>query len=122
MSQKEAAIEFLRMAAAGDVAEAYARHVAPEFKHHNPYFAHDRQSLLDAMSESAATEPNKSFEVMRVIEDADTVAVHSRLSRASANAQYAVVHILRFSDGKIVEMWDIVQEVPADAPNAIGMF
>ena len=122
MSNKKSATEFLTMAAAGDVAEAYARHVAPRFKHHNPYFAHDRQSLLDAMSASAAAEPNKSFEVMRAIEDADTVAVHSRLTRVSANAQYAVVHILKFSEGKIVEMWDIVQEVPADSPNAIGMF
>jgi predicted SnoaL-like aldol condensation-catalyzing enzyme len=122
MPHKQIAIEFLTMAARGDVAEAYARHVATEFTHHNPYFAHDRQSLLDAMSASAATEPNKSFEVMRVIEDADTVAVHSRLTRASANLQYAVVHILKFDGDKIAEMWDIVQEVPAESPNAIGMF
>ncbi len=122
MPNKQIAIEFLTMAAAGEVAEAYARHVAPQFTHHNPHFAHDRQSLLDAMAASAEAEPNKSFEVMRVLEDADTVAVHSRLTRVSANAQYAVVHLLKFSDGKIVEMWDIVQEVPADSPNAIGMF
>jgi predicted SnoaL-like aldol condensation-catalyzing enzyme len=122
MSHKQTATEFLTMAAGGDVAEAYARHVAVEFTHHNPHFAHDRQSLLDAMSDSAATEPNKSFDVMRVIEDADTVAVHSRLTRAGANLQYAVVHILRFNGGKIVEMWDIVQEIPTESPNAIGMF
>ena len=122
MPHKEAAIEFLTMAAAGNVAEAYARHVARHFKHHNPYFAEDRQSLLDAMAASAEAEPNKSFEVMQVIEDADTVAAHSRLTRASANIQYSVVHILKFNDGKIVEMWDIVQEVPPESPNAIGMF
>ena len=105
-----------------DVAEAYAWHVAPDFKHHNPYFAHDRQSLLDAMSASAAAAPNKSFEVMQAIEDTDTVAVFSRLTRVSADARYAVVHILKFDHGKIVEMWDIVQEVPSDSPNTIGMF
>jgi predicted SnoaL-like aldol condensation-catalyzing enzyme len=122
MSNKAAAIEFLTLAAAGDVDEAYARHVAADFRHHNPHFAHDRQSLLDAMAQSAAAEPNKSFEVIRAIEEGDTVAVHSRLTRVSANAQYAVVHILRFSGGRIVEMWDVVQEAPADSPNAIGMF
>ena len=122
MSNKTTAIEFLTLAAAGGVDDAYARHVAPEFIHHNPYFAHDRQSLLDAMSASAATEPNKSFEVMQAIEDADTVAVFSRLTRVEADARYAVVHILKFKAGKIVEMWDIVQEVPAESPNAIGMF
>lgn len=122
MPNKPAAIEFLQMAAAGDVAEAYARHVAPDFKHHNPHFAQDRQSLLDAMAQSAATEPDKSFEVIRALEEADTVAVHSRLTRAGADARYAVVHILRFSGGKIVEMWDVVQETPVESPNAIGMF
>ena len=122
MSNKATAIEFLTLAATGDVDNAYARHVAPEFIHHNPYFAHDRQSLLDAMSASAATEPNKSFKVMQAIEDTDTVAVFSRLTRVEADARYAVVHILKFKAGKIVEMWDIVQEVPTDSPNAIGMF
>ena len=46
----------------------------------------------------------------------------SRLTRVSANAQYAVVHILKFDHGKIVEIWDIVQEVSTDSPNTIGMF
>ena len=122
MSNKAAAIEFLKMAAAGDVVDAFSRHVAPEFKHHNPHFADDRQSLLDAMSQSAAAEPNKSFEIIQAIEEADTVAVHSRLTRVGAGARYAVVHILKFSRGKIVEMWDIIQEVPADSRNATGMF
>lgn len=122
MSNKAVATEFLKMAAAGDVADAFARHVAPEFKHHNPHFADDRQSLLDAMSQSAAAEPNKSFEIIQAIEEADTVAVHSRLTRVGAAAPYAVVHILKFHGGKIVEMWDIVQEAPADSPNATGMF
>ncbi len=122
MSNKIAAIEFLKLAAAGDVAEAYARHVAADFAHHNPHFAQDRQTLLDAMAQSAAAEPNRSFDVLQAIEEADRVAVFSRLTRASAGAEFAVVHILRFSAGRIVEMWDVVQAVPAESPNAIGMF
>jgi predicted SnoaL-like aldol condensation-catalyzing enzyme len=34
----------------------------------------------------------------------------------------AVVHILRFEGGKIVEMWDVGQEIPKDSPNALGVF
>ncbi|MFD0739784.1 nuclear transport factor 2 family protein [Lysobacter koreensis] len=123
MANKATAIEYLRMAAAGEVREAHARHVAPGFTHHNPGFAHHRPSLLDAMVQSAATARNQSFEVLQAIEDADTVAIHSRLTRAGADLRYAVVHILKFDgDGKIVEMWDVVQEVPAQSPNARGMF
>lgn len=118
----QAAIEFLSMAAAGDVRAAFERHVAASFRHHNPHFAGDRQSLLAAMEASAAAEPNKAFRVVRAIEEADTVAVFSQLRRAGAGQEYAVVHILRFEDGRIAELWDIVQEVPADAVNALGMF
>lgn len=118
---KQAAIEFLTLAAAGDVRAAFGRHVAASFRHHNPHFAGDRDALLLAMEESAAAEPNKSLHVVRAIEEADTVAVFSRLARA-AGVEYAVVHILRFEHGKIAELWDIVQEVPRHPANANGMF
>lgn len=116
------AIEFLRMCARGDVREAYARHVADGFIHHNAWFPADRQSLLDAMEASAQAEPDKVFEVMQVVEGGSRVAVLSRLRRPAADAEYAVVHILRFEAGKVVEMWDVGQEVPKDSPNARGMF
>ena len=58
MSNTAAAVEFLKMVAGGDVLDAFSRHVAQHFTHHNPCLAHARQSLLDAMSQSAAAEPN----------------------------------------------------------------
>ncbi|MEK6867993.1 MAG: hypothetical protein AABX98_04170 [Nanoarchaeota archaeon] len=33
-----------------------------------------------------------------------------------------VLHIFRFSHGKVVEMWDLGQEVPEYSPNTNGMF
>ena len=118
----EIATEFFAMAASGRVREAFEHHVADVFTHHNPYFPSDREWLLVAMEQSAATEPNKSFTVKQVIESGDRVAVLSHLQRAHTDQQYAVVHILRLADSRIVEMWDIAQEVPADSPNALGMF
>ena len=56
-------------------------------------------------------------EIKQVIEDADRVAVYSHLKRAQG-AKYAVVHILRFAGDKIVELWDVGQEVPEDSLNA----
>ena len=116
------AIDFLTQAAAGNVRDAYARHVAPGFIHHNAYFPGDRESLLVAMEQSAASEPNKSFSVKQVVAGGDRVAVLSHLQRAQTGQEYAVVHILRFEDSKIAEMWDLGQEIPKDSPNALGMF
>lgn len=117
-----AAVQFLRMCAMGQVREAYARHVAADFIHHNPWFPGDRQSLLEAMEDSARQSPNKAFEPVQVIEGDGRVAVFSRLERAEGQTGYAVVHILRFQAGKVVEMWDVAQEIPAQSPNANGMF
>ena len=49
-------------------------------------------------------------------------AVLSHLKRASVEVEYAVVHIARIVDGKIVELWDLGQEIPKDSSNANGMF
>lgn len=121
-SKTDIAVEFLSLCASGKVREGYDRHVAANFRHHNAYFPGDRDSLLTAMEQSAQSEPNKSFTVRQTIESADRVAVLSHLRRQQAELEYAVVHILRFEDGKIVEMWDVGQEIPRDSPNQLGMF
>lgn len=122
MGNADIAIGFLRMCARGEVRVAYERHVAAGFVHHNAWFPGDRESLLLAMEKSAAAEPNKAFEPKQVVDGGDRVAVLSRVARAEAGVEIAVVHILRFEGGKIVEMWDVGQEIPADSPNALGMF
>ncbi|MBA4388632.1 MAG: polyketide cyclase [Verrucomicrobia bacterium] len=117
----EAAAGFLRMVALGEVRAAYDKFVGDHFRHHNPYFQSDRQSLLLAMQQSAEREPNKSFVVQRIVASGDHVVVHSRLTRQDGS-EYAVVHICRFEHGKIVELWDLAQAVPGDSPNELGMF
>ncbi len=113
---------FLALASSGKVREAFERHVAEGFTHHNPWFAGDRESLLVAMEQSAASEPNKAFIVKQVIAAGDRVAVLSHLQREQAGQEYAVVHMFRFEGERIAEMWDLAQEIPHDSPNALGMF
>ena len=122
MNNRDIATSFLQMCSRGDVREAYERYVSADFVHHNAWFPGDRESLLRAMEQSATAEPNKSFEVKQVIDGGDRVAVLSHLKRAGADLEYAVVHIARFADGRIVELWDLGQEIPKDSPNALGMF
>lgn len=117
----EIATQFLCMAAQGDVQTAYDRFVAETFRHHNPYFPADRGSLLRAMQESSAREPNRSFSVKHVVASGDHVAVYSHLVRENG-AEYAVAHLCRLDEGKIVELWDLAQALPGDSPNELGMF
>ncbi len=121
-SHKQSAIEFLRLVAAGKVQDAYDKYVGSSFRHHNAYFGGDAGSLKAAMQENAIKNPNKAFEVQRALQDGDLVAVHSRVKQNPSDLGFAVVHILRFEGGRIAEMWDVGQPVPAQSPNVHGMF
>lgn len=122
MDAKHAAVEFLEMVASGDVREAYRRHVGPSFRHHNPYFRGDADALMAAMEENAAAKPDKVLEVQQTIGEGDRVAVFSRVRQDPEDRGGAVVHIFRFVDGHIAELWDVGQEVPEESPNENGMF
>ncbi|MFC4560003.1 nuclear transport factor 2 family protein [Virgibacillus kekensis] len=121
-THKEIAVSFLQMVASGEVQEAYKRYIGLDFRHHNAYFPGDAESLMRGMKESAVESPNKQFEVKLVIEEEGTVAVHSHVKQNPDDHGGAVVHIFRFQDDRIVEMWDIGQPVPEDSPNENGMF
>ncbi len=104
LSQKQIAVRFLELAAAGEVDEAYSNYTAPNFKHHNPYYAGDATSLKEGMCESAAANPNKVFDVQHVIEDGTLVAVHSKLEMQMNDKPtiVAVVHICRLKMEKLL--------------------
>jgi predicted SnoaL-like aldol condensation-catalyzing enzyme len=119
---RDAALEFMSLVAAGKVQEAYDRHVSRNFRHHNPHFRGDAQSLRTAMAENAAKNPDKKLDVQFALEDGDRVAVFSRIRQNPSDRGGAAVHIFRFEDGRIAELWDVGQAVPAGGVNENGMF
>jgi predicted SnoaL-like aldol condensation-catalyzing enzyme len=121
-SQKEKAVLFLQLAASGEVRKAYQRYTGPDFRHHNPYFRGDADSLMLAMKENAIKNPRKVLEVKRVIEDGNLVAVHSHVRQNQNDLGIAVVHIFRFHNDLIVELWDVGQQIPENSPNENGVF
>lgn len=122
MTKKEIAQDFLKLASKGQSRKAFGLYVADTFKHHNAYFKGDRHTLMTAMEENAVKNPNKNFEIQRALEDGDLVAVHSRVQLQQGNLELAVIHIFKFDQDKIVELWDFGQPVPADMVNENGMF
>jgi len=122
VKQKEAATSFLQMVAEGKVQEAYDKFVSPDFRHHNQFFKGDRDSLMTAMKENAQKHPNKMLKVKKILEDGDTVMTLSHVKQEPSVIGGAVVHIFRFENGKIAELWDLGQEIIANAANKNGVF
>ena len=121
-NNKEAAIHFLQLCASGQSREAFRLYVSDHFKHHNAYFKGDANTLMLAMEENAKQHPNKVFEVQRVLEDGDMVAVHSKVMMDIMPLGLAVMHIFHFKNGRIEELWDFGQPVPENMVNENGMF
>lgn len=119
---KNKAITFLQLASSGNVQEAYSKYVDKNFKHHNPFFEGSADVLAAGMEENARQNPNKLFEIKRVIEEGDLVAVHSHVRMKPEDRGIAVVHIFRFERGLIVELWDVGQPIPDESVNQYGMF
>ena len=122
LSPKEIAMSFLQLVASGKVREAYDTYIGPDFRHHNPYFKGDANSLMVAMEENAAATPCKIFDIKLTVQEDDKVVVYSHVKQHPEDLGGAVVHIFRFQDDKIVELWDIGQAIPEDSVNEHGMF
>lgn len=123
MSKKELAISFLKMVSDGKIREAYEKFIGANFIHHNQYFKGDRQTLMVAMEEVHQKSPNKSIEVKFAYEDGNAAITHSLVTRKGSDApEVAVVHIFRFENSKVAELWDLGQPIEKNSPNENGMF
>ena len=121
-SKQDNAITFLKLAASGKLDEAYDNYIAPNFRHHNAYFAGDAESLKAGMAEAHKQFPHTTLEVQHAWEDGDLVAVHSRVSHGPDQPDISVVHMFRFERDQVAELWDVGMEAPKDSPNKNGLF
>ena len=121
-SNKDAAVSFLKLAANGKVREAYSKFVGAGFRHHNPFFEGSAEALMAGMEENARQNPSKVLEVKRATAEGELVVVHSHVRQKPGDLGAALVHIFRFEEGHIVELWDVGQPVPDKSPNQYGMF
>jgi len=115
---RDMAIAFLTMASNGQVDEVYSEFIGSGFKHHNPFFEGTAEALRAGMKANAKQSPDKVLEVKRVIAEDDFVVTHSHVRQHPDALGAVVVHIFRFENGKIIELWDLGQPVPASSLNA----
>ena len=120
-TNKQSALEFLQLIIAGKIDEAYQKYADMSGKHHNTFTPAGFEALKQGMKDNDAKFPNKKLEVQHALADGNLVAVHSKLTLRPA-MELIAIHLLRFDNGKIVELWDCSQPVPKDLPNKEGVF
>ena len=102
--------------------EAVAKHLGPNYRQHNPGSGDGPEPFIAAVKGITKVFPELSMEVKRIIAEGDLVILHSHLILKPGDRGSAVVDIFRLENGKIVEHWDVVQEVPETSANNNTMF
>jgi predicted SnoaL-like aldol condensation-catalyzing enzyme len=74
------------------------------------------------MMQSAEMFPEKIFEVKQCIAENDKVMTYSHVRLTPDDKGFALMHLFRFENNKIVELWDIAQQIPESIANELGAF
>ncbi|WP_111710009.1 nuclear transport factor 2 family protein [Lutibacter citreus] len=119
---KKNAIAFYKMAYQGNPAKAMQLYGGKEYTQHNPLVANGPQAFIDYFDRMQKEYPKKTIAFVRAIAEDDLVALHTHQVWPD-NDEYVTMDFFRFSeDGKIVEHWDSIQQIPKTALNNNTMY
>ncbi|KAB7613291.1 polyketide cyclase [Amylibacter sp. SFDW26] len=102
-----------------DVEAAAMAYLSEGYIQHNPNVPTGRQGLIDGLSGWFAA-VDVEMSIVRAIAEDDFVVLH--VKQVSGGKTKAVIDIFRVESGKIVEHWDVSQEVPEQMAHDNGMF
>ena len=119
---KSNAIAFYQMAYDGNPKKAVELYVGAEYIQHNPLVGDGTQPFIDYFNRMASEYPDKSIEFVRAVAEDDLVALHTH-QIWPGNEQYVTMDFFRFdNNGKIVEHWDAMQQIPDRSANNNTMY
>jgi predicted SnoaL-like aldol condensation-catalyzing enzyme len=121
-ANKRIATEFYDAAINRKDFAAASQYLGSQYKQHNPTAADGAEGLRAFIDFLKMRFPNQRGEIKRVIAEGDLVVLHVHSTRGDNTPGRAIVDIFRIENGKVVEHWDVIQDIPAQAANQNGMF
>lgn len=121
-ANRDTVIQFYQKAINEKNFEAAEQFLGGTYIQHNPMAADGKEGLKKFIGYLKANAPQYHSEIKRSFADGDYVILHVHNTPAPGARGKAIVDIFRLQKGKIVEHWDVIQEIPEKAANANGMF
>jgi predicted SnoaL-like aldol condensation-catalyzing enzyme len=119
---KKNSIEFYKMSYDGNPGKAVELFVGNEYIQHNPLVGNGIEPFIAYFKKMAKEYPNKSIEFVRAVAEGNLVALHTHQIWPD-NEEYVTMDFFRFDDnGKIVEHWDSMQQIPEFTANGNTMY
>jgi predicted SnoaL-like aldol condensation-catalyzing enzyme len=100
--------------------DAIDQYIGDIYIQHNPILPDGKDVLKKAASEWFKNAPKEKIDVQHIGADGDLVFIHTRAK--FGNSVSSVIDIFRIENGKIVEHWDVIQQVPEKSANPHPMF
>jgi len=119
---KKKVAEFYEQAINKKDFDAAAKYLGPRYIQHNPTAPDGAEGLKGFIGFLKSKFPNSKSEIKRVFAEGDYVILHVHAVREPGTRGRAIIDIFRLENGKIVEHWDVAQDVPEKAANSNGMF
>ena len=119
---KKVVAEFYELALNQKNFDAAAKFLDPRYIQHNPSAADGPEGLKAFIAFLREKFPDSHSEVKHVFADGDYVIQHVHSVRTPGSRGSAIINIFKLENGKIVEHWDVRQEIPEQAANGNTMF
>ena len=121
-ANKKTVLEFYEAGLNKKDFEAAAKYFGPKYIQHNPGAPDGTEAFEAFVNFLKEKFPNSHSEIKKVFADGDFVVLHVHAVREPGTRGRAIVDIFRLENGKIVEHWDVAQDIPEKMPHNNGMF
>ncbi len=105
-----------------EVEQAMSTYVGKNLIQHDPYLSDGAAAMTDFFVPYYEQHPQASAEIKRVVAEGDIVVVHALWKESPEDLGQSVIDIFRVENGKIVEHWDVSQDIPENPANKNTMF
>ncbi len=99
-----------------------SKYLGNQYIQHNPLVAEGPEGLKAFVDFLKSDYPDARSEIKRIFAEGDYVLIHVHSVRIPNTRGRAIFDLFRLENGKIVEHWDAIQEIPESSANANGMF
>jgi predicted SnoaL-like aldol condensation-catalyzing enzyme len=97
------------------------QYLVKDYIQHNPAVADGSEALKEGLKIWFAGAPKEKINIQHIAADGDLVFIHLK-SKGGDGKTISVIDIFKLKNNKIVEHWDVIQEVPATSANPHPMF
>jgi predicted SnoaL-like aldol condensation-catalyzing enzyme len=101
---------------------AVDRFVSPSLIQHDPALPNGSAAVKAAFAARLQANPQLTFSKLQVVADHDLVSLRYHVQNSPTDLGQAVDDVYRVDEGRIVEHWNVVQNVPATSANNNTMF